>query len=208
MSSNDPNRRRVSAAQALVAILDAQDQAAVMDFQGVRQTFTSDHDLLNQAIDGVGQSGSTPLYSTLIEAVDLILAEGVANPVIVALTDGEAGDGSKFDDVVIAANANQIPIFPVGLGTSVDFTQLQALAQQTGGTFASALDANQLQVLFENLGVAVRAGRIIVHASGAFLPPLQSSGTYTLSGSLITRIQDLAIDSPFSFQFDVLDAAP
>lgn len=214
MGRNDRNRDRVTAAKALVATLDQNDAAAVMDFGAgsdsgfnvsrLLQDFTSDHTLLEEAIERVVAKGTTPLYESLLDAIGHIVAKNVSNPAIVVLTDGQANTNTNFDNVVDKANANGIPIFPIGLGTSVDFTQLQALANQTGGTFASALESDQLQTLFENLGTAVRAGRIVVHASGVFLPPLTQMGSYALTGVMTTHIDGRAIDSPFSFQFDAV----
>ncbi len=214
MDWNDPTRQRVLAAKALVDILRPEDKAAVLDFgtgatngfseTRLLQSFTSDHDLLHQAIDRVKADGGTPMYESLGETISFIQATGLPNLALLVLTDGEANSDVLFDDVVASAQAIGLPLFTVGLGTDVDFTQLQALAVQTGGTFASAVDAAGLQTLFESLGVAVSAGRIIVHASGTFDPALQNVGQYAISGELRTKISGLTIPTPFDFVVEVV----
>ena len=60
-----------------------------------------------------------------------------------------------------------------------------------------------------NLGTAVRAGaQSLLPLPGRFLPPLQSLGAYTVSGTLYTRVVDVTLGSPFSFQVDVLADTP
>lgn len=214
MSSNDPSRQRVDAAKSLINVLSATDNAAILDFGAgnsggfyetrLLQDFTSDHGLLHDAIDQVTDSGGTPMYTSIDETLVYMGSQNLSNLVLVVLTDGRAGDDGYFDEAVAQSQGLGIPIFTVGLGDSLDFTQLQALAAQTGGTFSSASDSSTLQNLFESVGVAVSAGRIIVHASGAFIPVLQDTGEYVLHGELKTKISGLTIPTPFEFVVDVL----
>jgi hypothetical protein len=217
MLTNDPQRIRVDAGRELVEVLDIEDEAAVGDFRlpgqttaGFRnlrllQDFTSDHVLLRDALEQVGAQGSTPFYDAMLDGIDLFDLHDTTNPAIVALTDGQenASKFGNFGNVVAAAVAANIPIFPVGLGTDVDFTKLQQLAEQTGGTFASALHPEELTHLFESLGVAVTAGRVIVHTDVVFSPPLPSVGIFTVSGVLTTKIGSVSRESPISFQVEL-----
>lgn len=215
MGWNDPTEQRVLAAKALVDILRPEDQAAVFDFGSYNHTsgfsvtrllqdFTSDHALLYQAIDQVQADNGTPMYESLEETIAFIGNSGLPNLALLVLTDGEAHDEYLFPNVVSQAQGIGLPLFVVGLGTGVDFTQLQALAAQTGGTFASAGDAAGLQMLFANLGVAVSAGRLVVHASGVFVPALQYPGQYKVFGELRTKISGLTIPTPFDFVVEVV----
>lgn len=217
MSWNDSNRERVIAAKSLVDMLGVNDRAAIFDFGAgstssftdtrLLQEFTADHTLLYQAIDQVVADGGTPMYESLYETIDYIYGVGLSNLALVVLTDGEANSDDLFDEVVANAQDTGVPIFAVGLGYEVDFTQLQALASQTGGTFAAANDALGLQNLFESIGVAVSAGRLIVHASGGFAPAIQTVGPYIISGELRTKISGLTIPTPFDFRVDVVSTA-
>lgn len=214
MSVNDPDDDRVTAAKGLIDHLRLQDTAAVLDFgtgndSGFSRTrllqgFTHDRGLLYQAVDQVRSSGGTPMYTSLSETLDYISGSGVPNPSLMVLTDGEASDDDLFQTVVDKAIDKGIALFVVGLGSDVDFTQLQALASQTNGTFASASESGELQELFENIGIAASAGRIVVYASGGFVPSLPGVGSYSISGELKTRISGLTIPTPFNFAVDVV----
>lgn len=214
MSSNDPARLRVQAAQGLIARLGPQDEAAVIDFGGgatsglvasrLLQSFTSDHALLDAAVERVVASGGTPMYESLTDAIGLLQSSGVVRQ-IVLLTDGLAngGSGATAGSVSAAAASAGITIFTVGLGASVDAAVLTQLASATGGSYAQASDAFGLSRLFDGIGAAVSQGRVVVHGQGTFGPSLTSAGAYRVSGGLVTTLGRSSVTTPFSFTVDV-----
>jgi len=205
MISNDRDRLRVSAGKRLVDLLSDKSEAAILEFASstrVLQAFTADKPLLKSAIDLVGQSGLTYMYSALETALSLLTAKAGPNPAIVVLTDGAANDGSKFAGVVVSAVNQRIPIMAVGLGDGVNATELQRLAQMTNGTYAAASDAAALEEVFWAVGAGVTQGRILVEGQGSFASTLPGPGQYRISGTLITHAGDRPIHTPFSF--DVL----
>jgi Ca-activated chloride channel homolog len=214
MSSNDRQRLRVVAGKSLVDTLDAGDQAAIIDFGAGRtgnfrasrllQDFSSDKTLLKAAIDKVVASGGTPLYESLLDALDLLKVKpGVQNPTIVVLTDGQANGGERVQTVIDAAKAQQVPIFTIGLGNTLNFRELPNLAQQTGGTFAAANDADGLNLVFQNIGLSISQGRVIVTGTGLFASALPATGEYVVSGVLTTTIGGSSVDTPFSFRMSL-----
>ncbi|HRX87120.1 MAG TPA: VWA domain-containing protein [Phycisphaerae bacterium] len=217
MMTNDPSRLRVKAAQALVELLREKDYAAVLEFSRsltpspgflgalLLQGLTKDHEQLNAAIATIGANGSTPLFDALLDSIRLLRNDAEYNPAVVVLTDGleNASVAGTFDYVVAEAVMAEIPIFPIGLGADIDFTQLQELAKATGGTFASALNPIELQALFEALGTAVTRGRTVVTAAVMFDQPLVGPGMYTVSGTLDTSIGLVTRSAPFSFQIEL-----
>lgn len=220
MSWNDPQRLRVDASKALVDRLGEGDEAAALEFSGrylyqgsgfiasrLLQDFTGDHGLLNIAFDKVDESGSTPFYDAIVDAVEHVAALLRRNGAVVILTDGEenASTVTTFDEAVDAAISTHIPIFPIGLGDQVDFAELQSLAGQTGGTFASARDPESLEALFHALGTAVTAGRVIVTTQLTFLTPITEEGLYTVTGSVETTIDERTSTSEFYFQILIGD---
>ncbi len=104
-----------------------------------------------------------------------------------------------MQSVIDKAQLAEIPVFSVGLGTGIDFTELQQLAGQTGGTFAAALDAEGLQTLFESMGVAVTKGRCIVFAEATFVDPLDNAGQYIIRGLLTVNIKGRIMQTPIEF---------
>lgn len=214
MQTNDPQRLRVDAAQALVEQLTERDLAAVLEFSrsaspspgffGARllQPLTNDHALLDAAIAAVTADGTTPLYDALLDSCDLLVTEGRVNSAVVVLTDGleNASTTGTLTTVIATAVDHGIPVFPIGLGANIDFAELQTLADATGGTFATALNAAELDRLFRSLGVAVTKGRTIITASVTFTTPIGGPGVYTVAGDLETRMGQQRRVSPFSFQ--------
>jgi hypothetical protein len=188
------------------------DEAAIMDFgstvdPGRRATrllsdFTTDHEALSRAIERVTVDGGTPLYEAVLDALDLHAARGATNQVILVLTDGAANSRENLAAAISTAQANGVPVFPIGLGSALDFSDLHDLASSTGGTFAHAADALALAGLFEALGLATTAGRVVVHGNGTFEATLVA-GRYDISGVLRTAIGGSTADTPFSFSVDI-----
>lgn len=214
MSWTDPNDLRKDAAKSFVDQLGNDDLSAVLDFGAgadsgfnvtrLLQDITSDKDLLYAGIDLSEASGGTPLYDSLCETLDWMIAHepALANPSLLVLTDGEdtASYECTMQSVIEKAQLAEIPVFSVGLGTGIDFTELQELAGQTGGTFAAALDAEDLQTLFESMGVAVTKGRYIVFAQATFEEgSLQNAGQYIIRGLLTVNIKGRIMQTPIEF---------
>ncbi len=85
----------------------------------------------------------------------------------------------------------------------MDFGLLETLGEQTGGTFAFARDADVLVGLFDAIGVAAAAGRIVVHGEGRFIPELSERGRHLVRGVLRTALGGARVDTPFDFTVDV-----
>ncbi len=208
MDDNDPQKLRVNAGKQIVDLLASNDQAAIVDFSArirLLQGFTSDKNALKAAIDRVGNSGGTSLYDSLLAVLKLFRDSGaVTNPVIVVLSDGEDTDSaSTVNDVINQATLQSTPIFPISLGTNIDFSELQNLAGQTNGTFGEANKAEDLQKVFEAIGVGLTQGRIKVVGEGRFNPALTSAGEYIFSGELVTTLGGQSVPTPFSFRVNV-----
>ncbi len=214
MSGNDPGAtgRRAGGA-AFFDLLTEDDEVAVLDFgPGVSgglsvsrllQDFTNDRLLLDAALDQLAESGGTPLYESILDGLGLLHDElGGNGGVLVVLTDGEANSDNAFDTVVNQANAQQVPIYPVGLGNNIDFSQLQTLAQQTGGTFAEANNAAGLQAAFEGIGLAATVGKVTVFGHCTY--QAADPGQYTVRGQLVTASGAINVITPFDFTAEVV----
>ncbi len=223
MQTNDPDRLRVDAGKALVAQLAAQDRAAITDFafrfpnsanpppdenlrvSRVLQEFTGDKQLLRDAVDLViDNGGGTPLYGAVLDSLDLLALEEGTNPAVVILTDGaNTREDFTLPEAIDRAQQLEVPIFTVGLGQNLDFTDLQSLARETIGIFAEATTAENLTPILEALGRGITEGRIVVSGEGTFNPPLQQAGTYQVSGVLETMLEGGAVETPFMFTVEI-----
>jgi Ca-activated chloride channel homolog len=132
--------------------LGPDDVAQVIDFDSrvqIRQTFTNDLDLLEQAIRQTSAGGSTSLYNAIyislkeLKKMQMRSPEEIRRQAIVVLSDGE--DTSSlvgFDEVLDLAKRSETAIYSIGLRSreahfSRGFKEaefaLRQMAQETGG---------------------------------------------------------------------------
>jgi len=208
MSWEDPHRLSIEAGKEIVNRLGPDDQAAVLTFASsvvVRQTLTTDKDALRTAIDGISFGGGTALYQGAIESLNLLHNAGATNPAVVILADGGNNQAGTLDEAVRRANQVDIPIFAIGLGNDPALTNIQDLANLTGGIYEHADDGHGLQRIFEAVGVGILDGRLEVNAHGVFDPRLTNTGRYRVTGVLTTTIGSGSVDTPFNFRAEVVD---
>lgn len=155
MTSNDGSRLRIAAAKEFVAKLGANDRAAVVDFDSyatLYQEFTSDHDLLNAAINRVDSSGGTNLSKGMNMAISQFTSESYtrtdAYKYVIFLTDG---DGSYSSTYTTMAAENGIIVFTIGLGSGVNSSVLTSIAQGTGGKYYFATTADTLLDIYDDV---------------------------------------------------------
>ena len=193
MSWNDPYEKRKDASKELIRRLRNDNTAhlsAVADFAdyyfNLLQDYTqvSDTQNLFTAIDSVGASGSTALYSgvrVFIEHTDTTVSSADYSRNILALTDGR-DNSSAFEDslgaVIDISKTKGIPVFVIGLGSDVATDSLQRLANETGGIYANADSANALDRIFSALGLGLTKGYSKITAQFNNVP---ASGTFVIA---------------------------
>ncbi|MEK7606634.1 MAG: hypothetical protein AAB444_00315, partial [Patescibacteria group bacterium] len=96
-----------------------------------------------------------------------------------------------------------VPVYVIPLGSGLDFSILQGISDQSGGTMSEAYDAQKLIDRFISTGVGMRVGRIIVNGSGAFDQPLTIPDRYLITGTLFTAIGGASIGTPFEFSVNI-----
>ena len=162
MASTDPTKQRAVAAKAFVDRLQGSDSAAITSFSGKPQTppyteltihqgFTSDKAALKTAVDVAAvNGGGTPLWRSTTELVDFVSKQSGSNKVGFVLTDGNASDTSQLQAAINAAKTANIRLFMLGLGTpdSLDVTDMQRAAADTGGLYAVTSSASDLNLVF------------------------------------------------------------
>ena len=103
---------------------------------------------------------------------------------------------------VSQAQTQQTPVFAVGLGANIDFTELRNVGQDTGGAFAEAGNAQDLAQVFGRIATGITVGRVTVFGSGQFNS--LDYGRYEVKGTLVTRYPEAPdVETPFSFSVDV-----
>lgn len=215
MSSTDPDVKRRAAAKAFVARMTGDSQAAVLSFEAssapsagligsrLHQDLTSDQTALNRAIDNATYaSGTTNFYDAVVDAVKVASRAGRPSPIVLALTDGIDNRSSHSpDDAIAAAKAAGVPVYAIGLDATgtLDFTQMERIASETGGLFRSNIAAGDLDAYFSQLYNAFTAqGCLELNLAAAPAP-----GT-TVAGTLSVDVTDYGkatsrLSVPFSY---------
>ena len=157
--ANDPDRLRVVAAKNFTRGLIEGDRAAVIGFndQARRKNhLTEDMEEVRGAIDSiVGTAGGTALYEGLLEAIEELInnLDETRGRFIIALTDGEDNESAeeKYDDIIAQCVENHIPIYTIGLGSSVNTALLVKLANYTGGSYFHIGSAEDIPQVFNRI---------------------------------------------------------
>ena len=213
MQDTDPGMLREQAAKAFVGRMAAGDQAAVLSFDSATpatagldvahlwQGFTGDRGLLTAGIEhATFVGGGTPLYDAILDADTLVSQTTGSNRSVLVLTDGADSDSIYSPtDVIALAKANGTRVFAIGLDSAntLDFSDLERIASETGGLFQKAGDAAQLTGYFDHVYNAVSAqGCVQLNFT---VPPAPGS---TVSGILaFTASVDGKVDAPLSVPF-------
>ena len=153
----DRQRLRFEAARALVDRMRPGDEVAIatLDRRTWIQDFTSDKEVLNDALNRVSGSSSS-VYTALQRGIEAF--KEVENPAkaIVIITDGVSGEEALFSDVVTAANQENVQIYPIGVAgrdvpTNAHYQFLRWAACQTGGVFNSIDKPDAIEAVFAAL---------------------------------------------------------
>ncbi|MFC5704108.1 VWA domain-containing protein [Cohnella faecalis] len=154
MDWNDPTNLRQEAAKKFVQAFLSEDQGAVVDLDSyatIKIHLTKNKDSINGAIDSIDSSGGTNIDSAVNAGIDELLS-GYAQPrnkkIIILLTDGE---GTYYSSTTTRAIQNQIQVYTVGLGYSIDTVLLNSIAQQTGGKYYQIATSDQLKDAFDRI---------------------------------------------------------
>lgn len=153
MSWNDPADQRIHVAKDFISQFGPDDRAAVVDFDDgavIRSGLTDDVAKLDAALDLIDAVGGTSLTAGVSAALNVFGASdpgdgtGILRTVIL-LTDGE---GPYSTSLTTRAASMGVRIYTVGLGSSVSTSLLTDIAQQTGGEYFAAADADHLSAVF------------------------------------------------------------
>ncbi|GAB5526396.1 MAG: hypothetical protein Roseis2KO_42680 [Roseivirga sp.] len=119
------------------------------------QDFTSDADLLRQAVDLNYPDGGTAFYDACEVALNNTKAQSnVVNdylPVIIGFTDGEdTRSVTSLSRLVANANGCGIPVYSIGIG-GADRTTLNSLSNSTGGRASFAPSSSEIGELYNQI---------------------------------------------------------
>ena len=156
---NDPDRLRVVAAKNFTRGLIKGDRASVVGFSDNarrKNYLTEDMEEVRDAIDSIsGTAGGTALYNGLQEAIEELIESlnETRGRFIIALTDGEDNYLAEetYDNIIAQCVKHHIPIYTIGLGSSVNTALLVKLATQTEGSYFYIRSAADIPLVFNRI---------------------------------------------------------
>src|SRR6266498_1613719 len=163
--SMDKNGKLVAAkdaAKKYVSQMRPGDQAGLMTYDTKTyyvQPITTDTNALATAIDGLKPGSDTAMYNALIEA-EKNLESASGRKSIIVMTDGlDNKSQGTADDVIKGIGQSGLSISTIGFGdpsskgqVGLDEKGLRSLAENAGGLYAFANDADTLSKIYQQYG--------------------------------------------------------
>jgi VWFA-related protein len=162
-----PIARAKQAATSFVNSLKPNDPVALISF-GSRvtlvQDYTTDKDVLLNAIQSLQAGGKTALYQAAFDAVQKAAQAPTPRRAIVLLSDGaEYGGLSRVgrNEAQQAALTNGVSFYTIGLGYGTDRTYLKQLADNTNARTFESPTPEELLTIYQNLATTLRSQYVI-----------------------------------------------
>lgn len=160
MDSNDSSNQRLTVAQNLIDKLPEGSQIGIVWFASSAKLLTSELTTDKEAAkaylttDYFKSSGGTYMYTAINNGFTLFEStEDDVLKMMVVLSDGNSSGTSNHSSTIATAQKNDIRIYTVGLGSSTSYftNYLKPLAEETGGSFYLASEADELGEIYENI---------------------------------------------------------
>ncbi len=191
MSSNDRYYQRLEVAKTLVEGLPENSKIGIVKFgqytTKLTSTLISDKEVAVEYLTTPtyfqNDEGSTYMYGAINESFSLYQStDDTTLKMMVVLSDGIAHDTSKHANVISTAQAKDVAIYTVGLGSSSSsyFTNyLKPLAEGTDAKFYLASNASGLTEIYDEIGQRID---IVTDTDGDELPDYYEDNMPTING--------------------------
>lgn len=166
-----------SVAREYISQMRDGDKAGIIVFNTMvktTQVIKEDRAALSQAIDSIAAGGDTAMYDALMSAVKQ-LNDVTGRKAILVYTDGlDNRSSSSADTVISSIGTGGLTISTVGFGDasrdlgsqeSLDEGALKRLAQESGGMYGYAENAEQLSALYASFGHTMRSEYALTYRS-------------------------------------------
>ena len=173
------------------------DKAEVLAFDTIVQqmcAYTDDKDLLAHGISQMHTDGMTAFYDAVYAGINHAALQGGARCVI-AFTDGmDNSSQNSGSDVIAYANEQQVPLYIIGVGSSIGETELWNIANATGGYYWHIDDLYDMKLIFDTIYKQQKKMYVVEYETDA------TSDKY-LPRTLETLIQDGSYYAEGNFDF-------
>jgi VWFA-related protein len=143
-----------SAAKSFIDRLQAGDSAALVSFSEQAyydQPWTANMNLVKQKIDDLDWVAGTALWDAVALSANLIRYR-TQRRIVILLADGEDNSSTLGASTAISyARDADCTVFTIGLGGEVDETNMQLLANETGGKYYNAPSGADLDEIYSEI---------------------------------------------------------
>lgn len=156
------NEGAKAGAKAFVRRMDGtRDEAALVEFSTnprLKLGMTSDTAQLVDSINTLPAWGGTTIWDGIWMGIEQVVQSGVNDcRAVVALTDGGDGSSSHYPgDIIPFANREHIRVFTIGLGSSINTTELELIAMLTGGRFFHTSHPSALPAIYDSIATIIK----------------------------------------------------
>ena len=120
---------------------------------GVQQAveFTDDKSAISQKISGLTTDNMTSLYDALFAAVNTTAVQDGAK-CVVAFTDGKDNYSQcSANDVIEVAKKYKIPVFIIGIGSTINTSELQRIGSETNGFYRNINSIDNMADIYQEI---------------------------------------------------------
>jgi cellulose synthase/poly-beta-1,6-N-acetylglucosamine synthase-like glycosyltransferase len=184
------------AAAHFVRRVDESFPVAITSFSSrvtLMQELSTDKSALQSAIDNLSLGGVTALYDGSVYAIETAAAAGVAEPIVILLSDGAEYGGlseATRETALELASNEGVTVYTVGLGFGIDRSYLSELATRTGGEFYEVEDGASLTSTFDTIYETINArvpAADTASAAPTSIAPVTETDAQTLAESTLTQ---------------------
>ena len=162
--SGSGNAGAKAGGHAFIDIMDGVvDEATIIWFNDrvtVYQQMTTVKPMLHAAVDALPASGATAVWDGIYTGIIELINNGVnmcRNVIVV--TDGADNSSTRtVAEIITLANRHRIRVFTIGIGASINATELEMIALLTGGRYYQTPNAGQLAAIMMEIGTVVFQG--------------------------------------------------
>lgn len=162
---NDTTFKRLSLTNKLIDMFTGNYKFGVSEFSGKYtklKDFDSNHDVIKEVVNGIKNSFENNVDGTnIITALNNGIKEfsnNKDNHYLILLTDGKNTNGSLLNNkntIIKNAKNKNIKICVIGLGSQIDGTELNEIAESTGCDYYNASDSSALDEIYSLMGATI-----------------------------------------------------
>ncbi|MDT8325346.1 MAG: VWA domain-containing protein, partial [Bacteroidota bacterium] len=132
------------------------DEASILWFNtqvNIAQQMTTIKPLLYSAVDGLPAGGGTAVWDGIYAGIIELVNNGVNQcRAVVVMTDGKDNASTRTPaEIISLANRNRIRVYTVGVGSSINATELEMIALLTGGRYYQTPSASQVADIYRQI---------------------------------------------------------